>query len=126
MTDEEIVKVDCAKNNSAFKEETCLRAYRNALEQGLVRIRAGNSLMFIRHLGEGKGHFHFVNADRMSDFIVNVGKCLKEARELGFKELTTNFDNPKIIEVAGTQPYDIKIERKPVNGVEQYWMTVRL
>ncbi len=128
MTEDEIIEADWKKNNYKFAKEQCLAAYDKAIDPSGIwkKYRCGNSLMFVRGVGEGRCVFHFVNADRIKDFVHNVIACCLQAREDGFNEIYTTFTNPKILEVLKQVPFSTEVKERVVDGEVQYMMIGRL
>lgn len=106
MTDIELVEADWKKNNSEFSLQKCLDAYTNMRSDAdWFWYRAGDTMMLVRRVGEHHGVFHFVNAARMEQFIDNVIACGEQCKADGFREITTIFSNPKILQVVERTPF---------------------
>lgn len=123
LTVEQIVKADALKNHPNVDPSTVFLAFNIALHHPHVKMfRHGNSILVI----DTDGDFHFINAEKITEFTKNVLVLLAQAKEAGFKDIHTNFTNPKIIEVAKAIPYEWSITTGEVNGKQQYLLTVRL
>lgn len=119
----EVVEQDAAKNHPGVDPKKIERAFFNALKTpGVLLFRHGNSVMIVRPDGD----FHFINADRASQFAKNVKACFDQCKEKGFKKIWTNFTNPKVLEVAKMQPYPYTVVEELLNGKMQYILTLEL
>lgn len=122
----DILIADAKKNYASMDPAKVIASFNSALHNPKVKVfKEGNSLVAIEDKGDGVGEFHFINADRLSDFAKNVIILLGKIKDLGYREAVTNFENPKVLEVAKMQPYEYSVTRGVVADKEQYILTVR-
>ena len=67
--------------------------------KGTIPLQEGNTLFIIHHVSSRVGFFRALNADIAKNYLANSVEFAKAAYKLGYDELTTEFQDPSILNI---------------------------
>lgn len=129
LTPLQIVMADSKKNPQGFSPEEAIVAFAELIQQKNAKTyMEGNSIMVLLDEGNGRGEFHWVNADRLADFARSATIVFQRVADEGYKEIYTEFTNPKILQGLERVPFPYTVEERdnPETQEVEYIATLRL
>jgi len=96
MTPREIVQIDLQKTGVDIPLNRVMAGLNQMTERGAKLLQEGNTLFLLTMKNKDTAEFHLFNADNPNQLVQNVEKFAKLVKQLGFKKMVTDFDNPKL------------------------------
>lgn len=117
MTATEILKYDFANNHpKGTDQQVLINIIDYEIKSGATIVREGNTLFIFKKINPTTIEAHSFNADPADKFVKNVRAFLGFCKKMGFKQVRTDFDDPKMGRLlASFRPeYNVKTKRTEV------------
>lgn len=125
----EIIRIAAEETKSKYSPSAVLASVTKECQMpDAILLRYGNTL-FIIHKGKNRmGFFRALNADTARNYLQSSVEFIREAYDIGFDILVTQFEDPSLLSIfrfiAKDQPPDMGYQVKQAEGV--YNVTVML
>jgi len=99
MKPSEILKIDAQKNKGGASFIENFDALEAMIANGARCFQEGDTLFALIPHEDRSVEIHTFNAAPVNTYINNIKKFLELLRKIGAKEVWTEFDNPKLVDV---------------------------
>jgi hypothetical protein len=124
MTPKEIVEIDLQKTGVDIPLNRVMAGLNQMTERGAKLLQEGNTLFVLTIRDKETAEFHLFNADTPQQLVINVEKFARLVKQLGFKRMITDFDNPKLANLF--QRYQGEFKTKVTQSGDKYIAEVTL
>lgn len=116
MTATEILKYDFANNHPGVDQQRLANMIGSDINSGSTVVREGNTLFIFKKVTPTTIEMHTFNADPAEKFVKNVKAFLKFCKKMGFKNVRTDFADPKMLRLLAAFRPEYEVQTKRIDG----------
>lgn len=128
MTVEQIIRGDVEKNHTGtgVTYEQMVNALNRHVAEGSRIMRIDNTLFLFKDAPQNGVEFHAINPESGDKLLESALKFAQEMKIEGKTYLVAYFDNPKLIDIIESGPYETHVEQVDLGPNRTYRAIVRL